>query len=135
MFQVVHRLIPRDWGYGGKSRRVAGLETDIRIYWRRFVLRLVCCMAKKPEAVDNLLESLVWMRRKAKKHEAVDDLIDALMKMRRNVKKKAVIGKRKTNERKRKTEELRRKTKKLERKTKGRKRKTIKLKRKTKAQG
>jgi len=90
MFQVVHRLIPRDWGYGGKSRRVAGLETDIRIYWRRFVLRLVCCMAKKPEAVDNLLEALVWMRRKAKKHEAVDDLIDALMKMRRKAKKKAV---------------------------------------------
>src|SRR6266404_4560220 len=90
MFQVVHRLIPRDWGYGGKSRRVAGLETDIRIYWRRFVLRLVCCMAKKPEAVDNLLETLVWMRRKAKKHEAVDDLIDALMKMRRKAKKKAV---------------------------------------------
>jgi hypothetical protein len=28
------------------------------------------------------------MRRKAKKHEAVDDLIDALMKMRRRVKKK-----------------------------------------------
>jgi hypothetical protein len=46
------------------------------------------CMAKKQEAVDNLLESLVWMRRKAKKHEAVDDLIDALMKMRRRAKKK-----------------------------------------------
>ena len=45
-------------------------------------------MAKKQEAVDNLLDSLVWMRRKAKKHEAVDDLIDALMKMRRRVKKK-----------------------------------------------
>jgi hypothetical protein len=46
------------------------------------------CMAKKQEAVDNLLESLMWMRRKAKEHEAVDDLIDALMKMRRRVKKK-----------------------------------------------
>ena len=95
MFQVVHRLIPRDWGYGGKSRRVAGLETDIRIYWRRFVLRLVCCMAKKPEAVDNLLEALVWMRRKAKKHEAVDDLIDALMKMRRKATRKARKAKKK----------------------------------------
>jgi hypothetical protein len=45
-------------------------------------------MAKKQEAVDNLLESLVWMRRKAKKHEAVDDLIDALLKMRHKAKKK-----------------------------------------------
>ena len=45
-------------------------------------------MAKKQDAVDNLLDSLVWMRRKAKKHEAVDDLIDALMKMRHRVKKK-----------------------------------------------
>ena len=45
-------------------------------------------MAKKQEAVDNLLDSLVWMRRKAKKHEAVDDLIDALMKMRHRAKKK-----------------------------------------------
>ncbi len=111
MFQVVHRLIPRDWGYGGKSRRVAGLETDIRIYWRRFVLRLVCCMAKKPEAVDNLLETLVWMRRKAKKHEAVDDLIDALMKMRRKAKKKAVkLRKAKKKTKKQKTKK--RKTKK-----------------------
>src|SRR5258708_4776952 len=65
-------------------------------------------MARKPEAVDNLLDALVWMRRKAKEHEAVDDLIDALMKMRRNVKKKAVIRKRKTNERKRKEETGRR---------------------------
>jgi hypothetical protein len=46
------------------------------------------CMARKQAAVDTLLDSLVWMRRKAKKHEAVDDLIDALMKMRRRVKKK-----------------------------------------------
>jgi hypothetical protein len=51
-------------------------------------------MAKKQEAVDNLLDSLVWMRRKAKKHEAVDDLIDALMKMRRTVKKKKKSKKR-----------------------------------------
>ena len=43
------------------------------------------CMAKKQEAVDNLLDSLMWMRRKAKKHEPVDDLIDALMKMRHRV--------------------------------------------------
>ena len=47
-------------------------------------------MAKKKEAVDDLLDALVWMRRKAKKHEAVDDLIDALMRMRRKVKKKSV---------------------------------------------
>ena len=44
-------------------------------------------MAKKNEAVDELLDALVWMRRKAKKHEAVDDFIDALMRMRRKVKK------------------------------------------------
>src|SRR6266851_4152257 len=91
MFQVVHRLIPRDWGYGGKSWTLRWTRTTvIHIYWRRFVLRLGCCMARKPEAVDNLLDALVWMRRKAKKHEAVDDLIDALMKMRRKAKKKAV---------------------------------------------
>ena len=45
-------------------------------------------MAKNPEPVDDLLDALVWMRRKAKRHEAVDDLIDALMKMRRKAKKK-----------------------------------------------
>jgi len=55
-------------------------------------------MAKKPEAVDNLLDALVWMRRKAKKHAPVDDLIDALMKMRRQAKKK--LTKRKVNKRK-----------------------------------
>jgi ClpP class serine protease len=46
-------------------------------------------MAKKlAEAVDELLDALVWMRRKAKKHEPVDEVIDALMKMRRRAKKK-----------------------------------------------
>jgi hypothetical protein len=45
-------------------------------------------MAKKREDVDNLIDALVWMRRKAKKHEPVDDLIDALVKMRRKAKKK-----------------------------------------------
>jgi hypothetical protein len=47
-------------------------------------------MARKQEVVDDLLDALVWMRRKAKKHEAVDDLVDALVRMRRKVKKKAV---------------------------------------------
>src|ERR1700738_336695 len=46
------------------------------------------CMAERTEPVDDLLDALVWMRRKAKRHEAVDDLIDALMKMRRKAKKK-----------------------------------------------
>jgi hypothetical protein len=46
-------------------------------------------MAKKDAQVDNLLDALVWMRRKAKLHEPVDDLIDALLKMRRKAKKKA----------------------------------------------
>ena len=45
-------------------------------------------MAKKQEAVDNLLDALVWMRRDAKKREPVDALIDALVKMRRKAKKK-----------------------------------------------
>jgi hypothetical protein len=45
-------------------------------------------MAKKQEAVDNLLDALVWMRRKAKKHEPVDALIDELVKMRRKAKQK-----------------------------------------------
>jgi hypothetical protein len=46
-------------------------------------------MAKEQEAVDNLLDALVWMRRKAKKREAVDTLIDELVSMRRKAMKKA----------------------------------------------
>jgi cytochrome P450 len=54
-------------------------------------------MAKrKQEVVDNLLDALVWMRRKAKKHEPIDDLVDALMKMRAKAKKKLAVRKRKT---------------------------------------
>jgi ClpP class serine protease len=45
-------------------------------------------MAKGREPVDDLLDALVWMRRKAKKHGPVDDLVDALVKMRRQAKKK-----------------------------------------------
>jgi len=45
-------------------------------------------MAKKQEVVDDLLDALVWMRRKAKKHEPIDDLIDELVKMRRKAEKK-----------------------------------------------
>jgi ClpP class serine protease len=51
-------------------------------------------MAKKHEPVDELLDALVWMRRKAKKHQPVDDLIDALMVMRREAKKKVAKRKR-----------------------------------------
>jgi ClpP class serine protease len=51
---------------------------------------------KKREVVDDLLDALVWMRRKAKKHEPVDDLVDALVKMRRSAKKKLAVRKRKT---------------------------------------
>ena len=51
-------------------------------------------MAKKREPVDELLDALVWMRRKAKKHEAVDDLVDALVNMRRKAKAKVAEGKR-----------------------------------------
>src|SRR3984957_11000699 len=60
----------------------------------RATIRIECCVAKKPEPVDDLLEALVWMRRKAKRHEAVDDLIDALMKMRRKAKHKLAKRKR-----------------------------------------
>lgn len=49
---------------------------------------------KKPEPVDELLDALVWMRRKAKKHQPVDDLIDALLDMRRKAKKKVAKRKR-----------------------------------------
>jgi hypothetical protein len=56
-------------------------------------------MMKKAEPVDDLLDALVWMRRKSKKHEAVDDLIDALIKMRRKVKKK--VAKRTRSKKKR----------------------------------
>jgi hypothetical protein len=57
-----------------------------------------CCMAKGREPVDDLLDALVWMRRKAKKHAPVDDLIDALIKMRRLAKKK--LAKKKLTKRK-----------------------------------
>lgn len=58
-------------------------------------------MAKKnSEPVDELLDALVWMRRKAKRHEPVDDLVDALVKMRRKTKKK--LAKKKLPEKKRK---------------------------------
>jgi len=57
-------------------------------------------MAKKREPVDELLDALVWMRRKAKRHEAVDDLVDALVKMRRKAKMK--VGQRKRTPKKRK---------------------------------
>ncbi len=57
-------------------------------------------MAKKREPVDELLDALVWMRRKAKKHEAVDDLVDALVKMRRKAKVKAAKSKRTTTRKK-----------------------------------
>jgi hypothetical protein len=54
-------------------------------------------MAKrKREVVDDLLDALIWMRRKAKKREAVDDLVDALMEMRRKTKKKLAVRKRRT---------------------------------------
>lgn len=54
-------------------------------------------MAKGREPVDDLLDALVWMRRKAKKHAPVDDLVDALVKMRRQAKKK--LGQRKPKKR------------------------------------
>ena len=59
-------------------------------------------MAKKREPVDELLDALVWMRRKAKKHEAVDDLVDALVKMRRKAKVKTKAAKSKRNKPRRK---------------------------------
>lgn len=43
---------------------------------------------KKREPVDDVLDAIVWMRRKSKKREAVDDFIDALLTMRVNTKKK-----------------------------------------------
>jgi hypothetical protein len=47
----------------------------------------------KGKSIDNLLDALVWMRRKAKKRKPVDDLIDELISMRRKAKKKAAKGK------------------------------------------
>jgi cytochrome P450 len=53
-------------------------------------------MAKrKREVVDDLLDALVWMRRKAKRHQPVDDLVDVLIKMRRKAKKKLATPKQK----------------------------------------
>jgi cytochrome P450 len=59
---------------------------------------------KKREAVDELIDALVWMRRKAKKHEPVDDLVDALVKMRRKAKKKLALRRRAVRKRKPKRE-------------------------------
>jgi hypothetical protein len=102
-------------------RRVVVVKTDLELQvgldawprgskniWRVSVMRLGCGMAKKEEAVDNLLDALVWMRRKAKKREPVDALIDALVKMRRRAKKKVAkkkpgkkkAGKKKTSKKK-----------------------------------
>jgi len=44
-------------------------------------------MAKRREPVDEVLDAIVWMRRKSKKREPVDDFIDALFAMRRRTKK------------------------------------------------
>jgi hypothetical protein len=41
------------------------------------------------QALDNLLDALVWMRRKVRKRQPVDVLIDELVVMRRTAKKKA----------------------------------------------
>src|ERR1035441_1178858 len=43
----------------------------------------------KGQALDNLLDALVWMRRKAKKRKPVDDLIDELINIRRKAKRLA----------------------------------------------
>jgi hypothetical protein len=56
-------------------------------------------MAKIREPVDELLDALIWMRRKAKKREPVDYLVDALVRMRRKAKRKATKRKRKTSAR------------------------------------
>jgi hypothetical protein len=50
-------------------------------------------MAKGREPVDDLLDALIWMRRKAKKHEPVDEIIDTLVKMRREAKEKPAMRK------------------------------------------
>jgi len=56
-------------------------------------------MPRKREPVDDVLDAIVWMRRKSKKHEAVDDFIDALLTMRRNTKKKVKkVAKRRADE-------------------------------------
>jgi hypothetical protein len=57
-------------------------------------------MPKEQDAVDNLLDALVWMRRKAKKREPVDALIDELVKMRRKAKMKVAKKKRARSSRK-----------------------------------
>jgi len=43
--------------------------------------------------------ALVWMRRKAKRRQPVDDLVDALIKMRRKAKKKVAKRKKTTKKR------------------------------------
>lgn len=56
-------------------------------------------MAKNDKHVDNLLDALVWMRRKAKRRQPVDDLVDALIQMRRKAKIKLTQRKKTTKKR------------------------------------
>jgi len=51
-------------------------------------------MAKIDKHVDNLLDALVWMRRKAKRRQPVDALVDALFEMRRKTKKSSFNARR-----------------------------------------
>lgn len=80
-------------------RRAASYDNGMTASGEDGPFVLGCFMAKGREPVDDLLDALVWMRRKAKKHAPVDDLIDALVKMRRQAKKK--LAKRKTKTKKR----------------------------------
>jgi cytochrome P450 len=76
-------MLPQDIPTDTAAERAFPVASGIRA-----LIDLGWCMAKKREPVDELLDALVWMRRKAKRHAPVDDLIDALMKMRRQAKKK-----------------------------------------------
>lgn len=82
-----NRTAPGAW-YDGFMTVARTFVAAAPPYWLRTGIHLACRMAKKNEPVDELLDALVWMRRKAKKHQPVDDLIDALIKMRRKAKKK-----------------------------------------------
>jgi len=61
-------------------------------------------MAKLDKHVDDLLDALVWMRRKAKRRKPVDQLVDALIKMRRKAKKKVATRQKKTTKKRAKSQ-------------------------------
>jgi len=68
-------------GYVLSPDRLIEIGTNLQIQESR--------MPKKREQMDDVLDAIVWIRRKSQKHEAVDDFVNAPLTMRKTTKKKA----------------------------------------------